>query len=251
MRKILFFLMVGLLSSHGSFGQLLIGPKIGGHMGKVAFDNKLYEDQFNSNINFGFNAGGAITFPVSEPVTLHVEIIGSRKGKDLGIPQESLKNIANYYYLEMPIMMRYKILPQQGIFLGIGPNLSYWLTGNGRISNIQETSTPIDYGITFGSEGSPDDLLIADANRLQLGLLIGLGTLVQVGEDRTLLLEARLELGHSHLADAQGGNIEELEFFDNLESKHQIISFNLGYFWSIHKKNAKKKSHTYKAKQRK
>ncbi len=240
-----------LFLGQASFGQLLIGPKMGIHVGQVKYDKESFQDQLDPDLRIGYNAGFGITFPVTEPVSLHVEVLLANKGKSINIPLESLKNTADYYYMEMPIMMRYKILPQEGIFVGIGPNLSYWLSGSGKISNIEETSEPIEYDISFASDGGATSMMTPQANRFQMGLLVSIGALLKAGEDRMLLAEIRLEMGHSHFAEPSGGTLESVEFFDNMESKHQLISFNLGYFWALHKKSAKKRSHTFKAKQRK
>lgn len=250
MKKLAIFIFLVISCGSWCRGQVLLGPKLGLHAGKVKYDRASFQDQFDPNLKLGYNVGFGLTLPVSDPVSLHIEIQGADKGKEVSIPLVSLKNKTHYYYLEMPLMMRYQILPQQGIFIGIGPNLSYWLAGKGSLTNIEETSTPVDYSVVFGADGGADDLVVPQPNRLQLGLLLGIGTLLKSRDDRLILMEIRVEMGHSHLADAAGGTINDPEFFDNLESKHQLISFNLGYFWSLHKKNAKKRSHSYKAKPR-
>ena len=249
MRTVLFFLFI-LSSWNIAQAQVLVGPKLGVQVGQVHYEKQSFQDQYNPNYKLGFNLGGAITFPVIEPFTLHAELLFSSKGKSITIPEESLKNIGHYYYVEVPIMMRFKIWPKKGIFLGVAPNLSYWMGGTGKIIDMETTSNFTPYNIHFGSNESPNDLQVTDANRLQLGLLFGLGGQFELPNDRKFTIEARYEMGHSFLGTEHGASIENLEFSDNLESKHALISLNLGYFWVIHKKSAKRKSSTYKAKRR-
>lgn len=231
--------------------QLLLGPKLGVQAGQVQFEKQNFQDQLDSNLKLGFNLGMGITFPVIQPFSLHSELLFSSKGKTINIPLESLKNVGNYYYLEMPIMMRFEVMPKQGIYLGLGPNLSYWLGGSGELLTLETEGRIASYRLHFGSDGDPNDLQIEQANRLQLGLLFSVGTLIETSEDRQFMLEVRYEMGHSFLGPAGSAYIEDPEFSDNLESKHRVISFSLGYFWAFHKKSARQKSHTYKAKQRK
>jgi hypothetical protein len=167
------------------------------------------------------------------------------------IPGESLKNIGQYYYIEMPIMMRYVVWPEKSVFLGVGPNLSYWLGGTGKIDDLESPAAYTSYKIHFGDGDYPDDMLVTDPTRLQLGLLFGLGKLFKLQGDRMLSFEARYEMGHSFLGTEDGANIENLQFSDNLESKHRLFSINLGYFLVLHKKSKRRKSSTYRAKQRK
>lgn len=250
-KRLVILLVVLSANCQWANGQLLFGPKVGLQAGQMQFERQAFQDQLDANLKLGFNLGVGITFPVIQPFSLHSELLFSSKGKAINIPLESIKNVSRYYYLEMPIMMRFEILPKQGIYLGLGPNLSYWLGGSGELSALVTDNSISPYNLHFGSDGSPDDLIITDANRLQLGLQFGIGTLIKAQDDRKFMLELRYEMGHTFLGTDSGASIENLEFFDNLESKHRVISFSMGYFWAFHKKSAQKKSHTYKAKQRK
>ena len=224
---------------------------MGIHAGKVQFERESFKNQFDPNYKIGGNIGAAVTFPVIEPFSLHAELLFSFKGKSVTIPRESLKNIGNYYYVEMPIMMRFVVWPEKSIFLGIGPNLSYWLGGSGKIDDLESPSAYDTYKIQFDDNVHPDDMQVTDPNRLQLGLLFGLGKMFKLQGDRRFTMEARYEMGHSFLGTDHGAYIENLQFSDNLESKHRLLSLNLGYFLVLHKKSKKRKSSTYRAKKRK
>ncbi len=248
--RTLCFLILLLFSWGNSHGQLLVGSKMGVHVGQVQFEKQSFQNQFDPNVKIGFNLGAAVTFPVLEPFSLHSELLFTWKGKSITIPDESIKNVGQYYYIEMPIMMRFKIWPKKGVFVGIGPNLSYWMGGTGKIYDLEIPSNFTPYNINFGPNDSPNDLQVTDPNRLQLGLLLGLGKQFDLHDERKLTIEVRYEMGHSFLGTENGAKIENLEFSDNLESKHRMISFNLGYFWTFHKKSARNRSSTYKAKKR-
>ena len=249
MRKLCILALL-LFTWNYSQGQLLVGPKMGVHVGQVQFEKQSFQNQFDPNLKIGFNLGAAVTFPVIEPFSLHAELLFTGKGKSISIPDESIKNVGQYYYIEMPIMMRYKIWPKKGIFIAIGPNLSYWMGGTGKLFNLETPSNFTPYNIHFGVNESPNDLQVTNSNRLQLGLLFGVGKTFELKDERKLTLEARYEMGHSFLGTEDGAYIENLDFNDNLESKHQLISFNVAYFWAFHKKSARRKSSTYKAKKR-
>lgn len=221
------------------------------HMGQVKFERPAFQDQHQSDYHIGGNIGAAITFPVMAPFSLHAELLYTMKGKSLTIPDASIENTARYSYIEMPIMMRIEIWPQEAVFLGIGPNLSYWVGGTGKLDDLETPAEFTKYDIYFGDNGNPDDLRVTDPNRLQLGLLFGIGKRFELQDDRKLIIEMRFEMGHSFLGTEDGAYLESLDFNDNLESKYRLLSLNLGYFWSFHKKSKRKRSSTYKAKQRK
>ena len=223
---------------------------MGIHAGKVQFEKESFKDQFETNYKIGGNIGAAVTFPVMDPFSLHTELLFTAKGKSVKIPWESLKNTSQYYYVEMPIMMRMVIWPEKSLFLGIGPNLSYWLGGSGKIDDLESSAGNNPYKVRFGESEHPEDLQVTEPTRLQLGLLFGLGKMFELEGDRRLLVEARYEMGHSFLGTEQGAYLESIRFSDNLESKHQLLSLNLGYFWVLHKKSKRKRSSTYKAKKR-
>ena len=239
-----------LITSNLAFGQLLLGPKLGLHAGQVQFEKKSFKQQFDPGAKVGGNAGAAITFPVMKPFSLHSELLFTWKGKSVTDPEVAFNNSAQYYYVELPIMMRMEFWPSKSMFLGIGPNLSYWLGGNGKIDDLETPTSFVSYDVHFGDSQNPDDLQITHPNRLQLGLLFGLGKHFELTDDRIMLLELRYELGHSFLGTADGAYLESLQFNDNLESKHRLISINVGYFWTMQKKSKRKKSSTYKAKRR-
>jgi hypothetical protein len=242
--------IIFLCSLSTSFGQLLVGSKVGLQVGQVQYERESYKEIYRPNYSMGGNIGAAITFPVIKPFSLYSEVLFTYKSKSVTIPQESLKNLGHYYYMEMPIMMRMEVFPSEGVFIGIGPNLSYWIGGTGKIDDLESPAVFIPYKIHFSPNDSPNDLQVTDANRLQLGLLVGIGKLFKLKDDRILSMEFRYEMGHSFLGSSDGGYIENLDFTDNLQSKYRLISFNMGYFWKFHKKSAKRKSSTYRAKKR-
>ena len=250
MRRSGLIVFILLFSMTSVFGQLLVGGKLGAHVGQVQFESESFKNQYDPGYNFGGNIGAAITFPVQQPFSLHAELLFASKGKTITIPGESLKNSAQYYYLEMPLMMRMEIWPEKMMYLGIGPNLSYWLGGSGKIDDLESSASSNSYRIHFGDDGKDTDLQVTNPNRLQLGLVFGLGKLFKLQKDRRLSLEARYEMGHSFLGTEDGAYLESLDFSDNLASKHRLLSLNLGYYWVFHKKSKRNKSRTYKAKKR-
>ncbi len=247
--------VIGLLfllcSSDLVYGQFMLGGKVGVHGNTIRYERASLREQYKADYKAGFNIGGGITFPVTELFSMHTEVLYAYKGKAVRVPLESFKNTGNYHYLEMPIMMRYLALPQQKVYLAIGPNLSYWIAGTGKITNLTETVAPDRYKVQFEDNSSPDDLFIAHPQRLQLALIAGIGTILAAQGDNRIIIEARYEMGHSFLGSKEGGVIQSSGVFDNLQSKYQLISLNVGYYWAFHKKSNKRSSHTYKAKNRK
>src|SRR5687767_15315750 len=129
----------------------------------------------------GFHVGGHIAFKVRNRFFLHTSLLYSTKGRTLnGKLDGTLKNSARYNFIDMPINYTVDFRGRIGkgkefkYFLGIGPNISYWLGGKGSFDNSEleeDFRSKIEYKIKFKEESADqpsDELRIKDANRLQL-----------------------------------------------------------------------------------
>ncbi len=203
----------------------------------------------------GFNIGLVAAFEVKQRYFLHTELLYSTKGKNVqGITDASLQNRVIYRYIDLPMLYNIQFkktlnsatLKQFKWYIGAGPIFSYWLGGSGTINNseLEENGLPaIDYKLKFGSRG--DDLreintvYVSDANRLQVGFNLGGGILLEPVSGRKIMVDVRLEIGHSWLGKKNSTDyVLPATYKDNLQSSNMGLRLSCAYLFE---KNLAKK----------
>jgi hypothetical protein len=203
----------------------------------------------------GFNVGLVAAFEVKKRYFLHTELLYSTKGKNvLGITDASLQNRVIYRYIDLPMLYNIQFkktlnsatLKQFKWYIGAGPIFSYWLGGSGTVNNseLEENGLPaIDYKLKFGSRG--DDLreintvYVSDANRLQVGFNLGGGILLEPVSGRKIMVDVRLEIGHSWLGKKNSTDyVLPATYKDNLQSSNMGLRLSCAYLFE---KNLAKK----------
>ena len=91
---------------------------------------------------FGFHVGGHLAFKVRNRFFLHTSLLYATKGREIeGKTDVLLKTSERYSYIDMPISYTVDFKGKLGsnkefkYFLGIGPNISYWLGAKGTLYN--------------------------------------------------------------------------------------------------------------------
>ena len=229
-------------------GKLYFGPKTGGHVYKAVFrdDNPLLLDtalDLKSSYKFGYNAGVALTYHVSERFSVHTEIYYSREGKKFsgGLLGKFL-NDAVYHNIDVPLLFRISFERKvYDWYLSVGPNFSYWLGGNGIIKSDELDEFYIDqteYKILFRNAGKEEvdgklAVNLEEPNRVQLGLTFGVGAFFHTLPGQHFMVDLRYEIGHSFLGKDERVDVGIAEYFENFKSATRLMSVNLGYVFEI------------------
>lgn len=244
--------------------QLLIGPVVGGNYSWIVFDDKELKNSQSVSPVFGYHAGIHLGFTIRKRFFLHTSIIYSTKGKEInGIDDELLKNKATYQFIEMPILYAIDFKRQLGeksfkYFIGVGPNISYWLGGKGTLSNSELTEVFIDkqdHTVVFEQDElslQADQMNVADPNRFQLGLNLGAGIELEPARNQRLLLTARFELGHTFFSgDTDGYFPTVIAYQDEMRARNQGLRLSASYLFDLKLKERKKGKSTINFKKRK
>lgn len=269
-----FFGMVGLcmLPPHQAHSQVMYaGLKSGFQASWTKHDDThtTYDDLYKIYPVPGFNFGGVFSFKVRDRYFLHTECLFSTKGRTIrGRADKELKDRLIYYYVEVPLMynvffdakLRAKQIKQFKWYVGIGPNFSYWLGGKGKIYNTEfsENSFPaLEYKLKFGErgedQGEKELIYIRDAKRLQLGLNIGGGILLEPINGRKYMIDLRFELGHTWLGKERSADyVIPVDYTEgeNLRDRNMGIRLSFMYMFesSLDKKTRNKGKSTKKVK---
>lgn len=241
--------------------QILVGPAVGGQYSWMSFDEKDYKDLYNVKPVWGFHAGANLSFLVHNRFFLHTSVLYSVKGKIIeGNEDERLRNEVRYRYVDIPILYTVDFKAKLGgtkqfkYYLGLGPNLSYWLGGKGKISSSDLIELQIneqDYKIAFGkdiNQISSDEMGIPDPNRIQLGLNLAAGAIFEPFGYQKVMLTFRYELGHSFFSRTSNGIFKDTYYQDILQSRNQGFRITLAYLVDLRVEDRKKGKSTIKPK---
>lgn len=235
-----------------AFPQLLVGPEVGVNYSWTSFRDDDLRERFGMKPVPGFHAGGHLAFRVRNRFFLHTSLLYATKGRVLtGKFDSALKNASTYSYIDMPINytvdFRGKIKGKEfKYFVGIGPNVSYWLGGKGKIYNSEleeNNQDQFSYKIKFGSSGDEDQpsnrLSVENSNRLQLGLNFIAGMVFEPLPKQRFMATMRYELGHSHLAKSDG-KFSGMYFEEPLKSRNKGFRISIAYLIDLKTEERKK-----------
>lgn len=234
------------------FSQILVGPVGGANYSWTSFSNKDLKEAYRMSPVPGFHVGGHLSFKVQKRFFLHTSLLYSSKGRHLdGELDTKLKSTARYNFIEMPISYTVDFKAKIGrskefkYFMGIGPNISYWLGGTGKLynSDLEEINQPeLSYKIVFKKapeNQAADEMNVVDPNRFQLGLNLVVGMVLEPAPKQRIMVSLRYELGHTYLSKTDGQFLNTY-FEDPLRSRNQGFRFSLAYLIDLKTEERKK-----------
>jgi hypothetical protein len=130
-------------------------------------------------------------------------------------------------------------------FVGLGPNISYWLNGKGTLNNsdLEEADLEeVSYTTAFKKlpeAQAANEMSIEDPNRFQLGLNFVAGMVLEPAPRQRIMISVRYELGHSYLAKTNG-LFQNTYFQDPLRSRNQGFRVSLAYLIDLKVEERKK-----------
>lgn len=235
-----------------AFSQILVGPVLGGNYSWTSFRDKDLKKAYGMTPVPGFHAGAHLAFRVRKRFFLHTSLLYASKGRILkGETDTRLRNSSHYNYIDMPINYTVDFKGKVGrskefkYFLGIGPNVSYWLGGKGTLynSDFEENNLEeLSYKIVFKKSTDrqkADEMNIENPNRLQLGLNFVAGIVLEPAPRQRVMVSIKYELGHSYLGKSNG-IFQNTYFQDPLQSRNQGLRLSLAYLIDLKVEERKK-----------
>ena len=251
--KTLYFIFVFVLSiAAPTFSQIFVDPEVGMNYSWTSFKEENVKEDFKMSPVIGYHVGGHLGFKVRNRFFLHSSLLYSSKGRVLqGKADPLLKNTSRYNYIEMPINFTIDFKGKIGknkefkYFIGIGPNISYWLGGKGKFYSselAENNASQLSYRISFQeSNGTPasDEMLVANPNRIQLGLNFIAGMVFEPWPKQRFMLSVRYERGHTYISKSNG-EFSSIYFSDPLKSRNQGLRVSLAYLIDLKTEERKK-----------
>jgi hypothetical protein len=258
------FFAFAIVWSDNVYSQLLIGPTAGGQLSWVSFEEKGNKSYFDMRPHWGYHAGVALSFRVRKRFFLTSSFLYSTKGKSITGKQDPLlRHEVVYKYIDVPIVYSVDFKAKFGdnyefkYFLGIGPNISYWLGGKGSLytSDFHENQAPeLDFEIVFDkdeNEIADAEMGVEEPNRIQLGLNLAAGITLEPVPYQKFMFIARYELGHSFLSTESNGRFKNTYYQDDLRVRNQGFRLSLFYMIDIRTEERKKGKSTIRQKRMK
>jgi hypothetical protein len=260
--------VIAIFSSQSCEAQLLIGPTFGGQISWINVDEKGDKDFYDIKPKWGYHAGFGLSFRVRKRFFLTSSFLYSTKGKSVEGTSNAkadnlLKHNVTYKYIDIPIIysvdFRAKVGPNTEFkyFVGLGPNISYWLGGKGTLYNTiySENQIPeLEFKIAFNkdeNEAEENEMTIKDPNRVQLGLNLAAGIVLEPVPFQKFMFVIRYELGHSYLSNEGDGHFPNTTYKDNLRTRVQGVRASLFYMIDIRTEERKKGKSTIKSENKK
>jgi len=255
---ILFFLS-GIGISHAQV--VWTGFKIGGQLNSAKIDDNHFRDSVKSYPTVGFNAGFVLAFKVKDRYFLQTEYTYSTKGKILkGKLDPDLRDELSYRYVESSILFtrQSKVMLGSGrnfkLYYGVGPNIAYLLSGNGKIRSSEllgEQIQSISYKIRFDTRqdrNHVDQVHYTSANRLQFGINLGAGMIIEPAPKRKIVLDLRYTFDQTLFGKKNADYLLPDDYRDNLRFRNRTLRFSIMYLLEYN--SSKKSRHTGKSNKR-
>ena len=225
------------LSSVQVSAQYMIGPKVAAMANYHFMYSKEYLLDITNRFNYGYSAGVAMTYKVAPAFHVNIDALYSNKGRSLkGGFNNEFSHIARYHFIDVPVMFRYRFrkTDKYEMFVAAGGSMSYFLLGRGVVESFEydeSAAPPFDYVLKKGSvtEIVENELIIANANDIMVGLNIGFGMTFPVSRKQSLTLEITYQHGHSWLGADEGIDVGLIEYYEDFRTTTSALSLSAAY----------------------
>ncbi len=242
-----------ILASQTARSQVLIGPVAGPQISWTEFNDKDLRSDFNTSPVFRYHAGFSVSLRAYKRFYLTTSLLYSKKGKVIESDIDSkLKNKVVYNHIDLPIIYTAQFKGSlKGnkafkYYIGGGPNVSYWLGGKGTIAStdiVEGGVSHIPYTVVFRQEFdqvSQNEMNIAEPNRIQIGINMVAGIVLQPLGFNEINIMLRYERGHSFLGNSNGVFPAATDYTDVLASRNSGIRLSLAYMIDLKTDQRKK-----------
>lgn len=248
-----FFYLITMFITHAATGQVLVGPVAGANLSWISSDDDDHKQFYGNSPVVGYHVGADVSFRVQKRFFLNTSLLYSTKGKaESGKIDPLYNNTVVYKYIEMPIIYTAEFKGNFGgarefkWYVGVGPTVSYWLGGRGKLrsSDLMETSVrELDYKIVFHKnpeEVGDNEMVVQNPNRIQLGVNLATGLVLEPVGFQKIIVMLRYEIGHSFLSGESNGVVSGVTYADDMRVRNHGFRLSLAYVVDLKTADRKK-----------
>lgn len=236
--------LLSIVSSPSISQVIQAGFKVGAHANWVKIDDPGARDSLSTGVNAGFSLGPAVSFKVRDRYFLYTEYLYTHKGKTITSKVDPhLKDKMTYNYLEVPVLFAMHFKGNLGEnkkfkwYIGAGPDVSYMLGGKGVVEggDLLDNEMILNYKISFDSREDrdrPDEIHYDKANRVQFGLNVGSGILLEPGGGKhKVMIDVRYSFDQSRLGKGKADYLVPTDYDDDLRARYRALKFSVIYMF--------------------
>jgi hypothetical protein len=221
--QLVLLVLIAAGSSQTYAQKFTVGVKAGATLSKSSFGDKDDKDQFTNKWKPGYFGAALVNLPMKKNFSFQTEAGFSQRGRRIEFNEATWLNNATYHFLDASMMLR-KSYPLQWTknikgtwFFNVGPKVSYWLNGKGKITTGGTYVDPDDgltkiskggtYDYTLKFEKEPDNpdapdfntMYLSDVNRWLFGLDFGIGVDAPTTALQRFVFEVRFTSGNEKI----------------------------------------------------
>lgn len=228
--------------------QFSLGLKAGPLLSRSVIADKFDRKDFSQRNKPGFLGAALIIFPLKNNYSFETEVGFSQRGRKILSNADTWTNDATYQYADASMLLRKsfplrinKNIPTQW-FVNLGPNISYWIGGRGKIGTGRLQSYDLVFGPMPQEPPQPDfdKMYLTDVNRWLFGVNIGAGFIAPLRRSHRILTELRFTSGHTFYGKPTSASWRTLGFTDNLRANEKVLSLTVAYLFDIDLKESRK-----------
>lgn len=237
--------------------QFWFGPKIGIQFSKNAYQDKDYSKEYEIAESLTWHAGFAMQYTTDRKFAVHTELIYLQLKNsitNLSIDPELLSE-STHSLISAPLLGRYTLFYAGSFstYIMAGPRLSYWVGGSGNLFTQEGLDAdgldggPYDVGFSPSPGGIGDGILsVSKPNRLQYGLDLGIGSVMDLASGQRVSFELRYSKGHSHMALSQERLLEGASYSENYQYATNQLMASIGFLFGYNPADKRRGSSTNK-----
>lgn len=256
MRFLIIFSFAFLIST-GIQAQFWFGPKIGGQFTKHSYQAKDYSKQYDVDKDLNWHAGFALQYTTEQRFAVHTELIYQKVRNRVRnkVDTAVLDHRTDYTFLTTSMHGRFAFMEGVVSLYGLfGPRLSYWVNGSGSYVSQEASdnfgvpggSYTVEFSDNLGGAGN-QTLVVPRPNRLQYGLDVGIGTLIDLASGQRLAVEVKYGIGHSNMGFNDDLElVEGITYKPNIQFANDMVVFSVSYLFGYNPTDRRKGSSTNK-----
>jgi len=231
------------------------GFRLGPNVTIATITDKFDKPEFGTLPKSGYSIAGVMTMPLKEDYFFYTEMGYMKSGRIMKILDVDWKSDFTYNFitssmgLTKAINIRWlKDIPGE-IFLSVGPNINYMMSGKGNLLTQGNTSS---FDLEFnnydsGQWGDFSRNFVNKPNRFLFGIDLGIGGEAPLSAKQKLYAEFRFTWGHTNLGTRETTNkLEIVNYKDTMFCSLKTFSLNLIYTYEYDRRKSKQGKSTEK-----
>jgi hypothetical protein len=223
-----------------------VGVKAGPNLTIATYEDRDLQKKYKPTPVTGFFVGGFIKFPLKKDYSFASEFAYKVAGRKTHF-NENWVNRATYQFIDLSMALRRSFQINLGknipahYFFSVGPNIDYWLKGDGRVSVNPGGSSKYDVIFNKPPDANFFRNYYNDVNRWLFGIDLGIGGDAPLLRHQRIFAEVRFTWGHTYMGRKTSSSYMEIVGFDdNLRASFKTLSFVLTYALDLDLHDTKK-----------